>query len=514
MTVIARSACLASLLMVFGCNSGEPERALSGSRERVADANKVLCGHWCVLRSCEVLGVPVNLSEIVGLLPGDRGYNSMKEIVEVLEKIGLRASAKKIADLASIAGENAPIIAHLKDPDHFVVVCSCDDRGVHIFDDFGHQIVWSKTDFLKRWTGKVVFVSRDPQVAALPKTVKSKPGSPRIQFDVLYQYAGSVPFVGRPVPFQFRFRNVGDSPLTIGDVAVSCKCLSAEAPEKAIAPGESGVIDLDFDVGTTRGSFVQDAVVRTNDPTLPVVQLKAAGYVYRGIELVPSYVDFGEVNPGGEHVQHIFLRYTGDWDKFKIRSVESTDPQFAVDHFRLEPDIAEEDLRQLFPDYSGTLRIRDTTEVIRVKCLPRTEGSVRAEVTVRTNVDQFEEMTATLDAVVRSQIQPFPALLVFTDDEDSARTTFVSRTASPIEFVSSTGDFSSVKTIESAENKGGRSSVTVEWQCGDETDMSEDVLVRLRDLKAGREFELTLPMRQVNVKAKPEKHNVESTQNR
>lgn len=360
----------------------------------------------------------------------------------------------------------------------------------------------------------MVFVSRDPQVAALPKTVKSKPGSPRIQFDVLYQYAGSVPYVGRPVLFQFGFRNVGDSPLTIGDIAVGCKCLSAEAPEKTIAPGESGVIELDFDVGTTRGSFVQDAVVRTNDPTLPVIQLKAAGYVYRGIELVPSYVDFGEVNLGGESVRHIFLRYTGDWEKFRIRSVASTDAQFAVDHFRLEPDISEDDLRQIFPDYSGTLRIRDTTEVIRVKCMPRTEGSVRAEVTVRTNVDQFEEMTATVDAVVRSQIQPFPPLLVFEDNDKTARTTFVSRAGKPIEFVSSTGDFSSVKVIDSAEDQGARSSVTVQWQRGDDTEMGEDVLVRLRDSKADREFELTLPMRLVNVKAKPEKHNVESTPNR
>lgn len=80
----ARSACLASLLMVFGCGRTESEPALSGSRERVEKPNKVLCGHWCVLRSCEVLGVPVSLSELVGLLPGDRGYNSMQEIVEVL----------------------------------------------------------------------------------------------------------------------------------------------------------------------------------------------------------------------------------------------------------------------------------------------------------------------------------------------------------------------------------------------------------------------------------------------
>ncbi len=52
-----------------------------------------------------------------------------------------------------------------------------------------------------------------------------------------------------------------------------------------------------------------------------------------------------------------------------------------------------------------------------------------------------------------------------------------------------------MKAIDDAGNTDDRSSVTVQWLRGGDTDLPEDVLVRLRDPDDHREFEVTLPIR-------------------
>ncbi|GAA4271100.1 DUF1573 domain-containing protein [Aquimarina gracilis] len=46
---------------------------------------------------------------------------------------------------------------------------------------------------------------------------------------------------------QFEFTNTGDAPLIISRVYSSCGCTIPKKPEKPIAPGESGVIEVKYD---------------------------------------------------------------------------------------------------------------------------------------------------------------------------------------------------------------------------------------------------------------------------
>ncbi|TSE06454.1 MULTISPECIES: DUF1573 domain-containing protein [Aquimarina] len=46
---------------------------------------------------------------------------------------------------------------------------------------------------------------------------------------------------------QFEFTNTGKSPLIISRVYSSCGCTIPKKPEKPIAPGESGVIEVKYD---------------------------------------------------------------------------------------------------------------------------------------------------------------------------------------------------------------------------------------------------------------------------
>ncbi|HEV2479776.1 MAG TPA: DUF1573 domain-containing protein, partial [Puia sp.] len=47
---------------------------------------------------------------------------------------------------------------------------------------------------------------------------------------------------GEKLNVAYRFRNIGTTPLVIGQVRPSCGCTIAEQPQKPIAPGQEGEI--------------------------------------------------------------------------------------------------------------------------------------------------------------------------------------------------------------------------------------------------------------------------------
>jgi len=51
---------------------------------------------------------------------------------------------------------------------------------------------------------------------------------------------------GEKLNVAYRFRNIGTTPLVIGQVRPSCGCTIAEQPQKPIAPGEEGEIKAVF----------------------------------------------------------------------------------------------------------------------------------------------------------------------------------------------------------------------------------------------------------------------------
>lgn len=51
---------------------------------------------------------------------------------------------------------------------------------------------------------------------------------------------------GEKVNVAYRFRNIGTTPLVIGQVRPSCGCTIAEQPQKPIVPGEEGEIKAVF----------------------------------------------------------------------------------------------------------------------------------------------------------------------------------------------------------------------------------------------------------------------------
>ncbi len=88
-------------------------------------------------------------------------------------------------------------------------------------------------------------------------------GTPRIAWADTVHDMGNVP-EGARAYYRFKFRNVGDAPLIIGNVSTSCGCTVSDYPHRPIPPGEEAVIEVRFDSRNRSGRFTKTITVITN----------------------------------------------------------------------------------------------------------------------------------------------------------------------------------------------------------------------------------------------------------
>ena len=81
----------------------------------------------------------------------------------------------------------------------------------------------------------------------------------------------------------FKFTNSGNRPLLITEVKGSCHCVQGKWPKKAIAPGESGVINVSLGPEGITGLFIRTIAVRSN-ARQSVLDLGLSGEIKPGTE--------------------------------------------------------------------------------------------------------------------------------------------------------------------------------------------------------------------------------------
>ena len=92
--------------------------------------------------------------------------------------------------------------------------------------------------------------------------------------DTLHDF-GTFPADSARQAYVFRFTNTGDGPVAVVDVAVSCRCLSAEYTRTVVRPGESGQVTLVCDgTKSARGYFDKSARVRFNSPRVYTLRVR------------------------------------------------------------------------------------------------------------------------------------------------------------------------------------------------------------------------------------------------
>ncbi len=107
----------------------------------------------------------------------------------------------------------------------------------------------------------------------------------------------------------FRFTNVGDAPLSLVEVESTCGCTVPEFTPGAVAPGETGIVDVRYDTEgrpgpfesavrvVTDGAEPQDAVLRISGVVQPA--LAASGTRVGALAFETVDKDLGELGPDG-----------------------------------------------------------------------------------------------------------------------------------------------------------------------------------------------------------------------
>jgi hypothetical protein len=105
----------------------------------------------------------------------------------------------------------------------------------------------------------------------------------RIVFDTK-QLTCSHVNVGGKITAEFPFSNTGSSNLEIISINPSCGCTTADY-DRVVPPGGRGMVTLILDTNDITEAFRKTAVVKTNDPSNPVVTLIMMGEIQSHIKV-------------------------------------------------------------------------------------------------------------------------------------------------------------------------------------------------------------------------------------
>jgi hypothetical protein len=125
----------------------------------------------------------------------------------------------------------------------------------------------------------------------------------------------------------FTIKNVGDGPLDLRVTGSTCKCTVGTLRNGTLAPGESTVVDMEWEAKTTSRTFGQSATLKTTDPTQGELSLEVRGTVVDLIDAEPASWNLGDVAASGEIELQTTL-YNHSQSPIKITDVSWLDPKF------------------------------------------------------------------------------------------------------------------------------------------------------------------------------------------
>ncbi len=377
----------------------------------IKNANQMECGHWAVLRACELLGIPVDQPTLIKSMPvGPQGH-SLKQIADALKNYGLNVIGKETSMEAFLAGTGVRIV-HMASPNHFIVVLRSDARQVSFFDDQGRHRLLSASALKSRWTGHVLEVLKPTNIADDANITRDKnQPTPRIVFTTLFVDQGDIPVVGpaQTVTFVYPFRNVGNSDLQIKKVHTSCTCLSARQPEQSIRAGATGEIALVYSVDGRHRAFVHEALVETNDPVNSKIVLRAAGNANTQVHVTPNVLQFGQVAHGQTKKLFVIVRYEGDQD-FQIEGVQCDMPMVhAVIKQANDPRL----IAQIWPNSHGQVRMQGSMGLLEVECQVESvsSGDISGTLVIQTNIAHFQKMFIPVKMTIVAPVVAYPSLI-------------------------------------------------------------------------------------------------------
>jgi len=138
------------------------------------------------------------------------------------------------------------------------------------------------------WLGSIAEPAPSPSAATTSPATNIRP---IIKFAELAYDFGKVDS-GTVVKHEYAIPNIGDQTLEITNVQPSCGCTTAGKWDKAVEPGKTGMIPIEFNSTAYGGAVTKTITVTSNDPTNGVVVLQLKGTAWKPINISPGFVMF------------------------------------------------------------------------------------------------------------------------------------------------------------------------------------------------------------------------------
>jgi hypothetical protein len=123
----------------------------------------------------------------------------------------------------------------------------------------------------------------------------------------------------------FKYKNVGNAPVTIKSLHTSCGCTAAQSQKDAIAPGATGEVTATFKIGDRIGTQMKGVTVETDDPVHPTTGLILKTVIPQLLEIQPTLVFW---KAGEEPKAKSVIAKAGKDFPVKEIKITSTNPDF------------------------------------------------------------------------------------------------------------------------------------------------------------------------------------------
>ncbi len=130
------------------------------------------------------------------------------------------------------------------------------------------------------------------------------------------------------VAHPFKIRNEGSADLLLRQGETSCKCTVGEISSSIVSPGQTAEVLVTWNTGYKADNYTQTAVILTNDPVTPEIELKVSGTVRADLVITHQALEFPAVSLAHQTKVSTYV-YSQLWDDFTIEQIECDAPEFA-----------------------------------------------------------------------------------------------------------------------------------------------------------------------------------------
>jgi uncharacterized protein DUF1573 len=136
----------------------------------------------------------------------------------------------------------------------------------------------------------------------------------------------------------FKLRNEGEAPLKISPGKSSCQCTIGSLGKNGLEPGEGTTLTISWDIRNPVPRFEQFAKFHTNDPLNPELSFNIRGSVGRKLVFKPSAEIALGLLPEGKPTERLLTLHSEILESFDIKQIETSTPLIVVETRPLKSD--------------------------------------------------------------------------------------------------------------------------------------------------------------------------------